>query len=118
MFPKKVRFWGWSENKREEEMDLKELRERAAQGLPLYGTSHQPDWVQQAANSNSQWSQLKFCEYYTLYLKNLYLIPISTSYLSNVSIDMLVSLPFIYTIQLGLISYNIPTTAPTQQSTA
>jgi hypothetical protein len=29
-----------------------------------------------------------------------------------------VSLPFIYTIQLGLISYNIPTTAPTQQSTA
>lgn len=58
-----VRFWGWSENKREEEMDLEELRNRASQGLPLYGTSYQPDWVQQAANRNSQWSQLKFCLY-------------------------------------------------------
>jgi len=50
-------------------MDLEELQERAAQGLPLYGTSHQPEWVQQAANRNSQWSQLKFCEDDYPYLK-------------------------------------------------
>jgi hypothetical protein len=59
----KVRFWGWSENKREELMDIEEMRDRAAQGLPLYGTSYQPEWVQQAASRNSQWSQLKFCKH-------------------------------------------------------
>ncbi|KAF9531725.1 NADH-ubiquinone oxidoreductase complex I, 21 kDa subunit-domain-containing protein [Crepidotus variabilis] len=58
-----TRFWGWSENKREEEMDLKELRERAEKGLPLYGSSHQPDWVQAGAARNSQWSQLKFATF-------------------------------------------------------
>ena len=59
-----VRFWGWSENKREEEMDLAELRQRAQEGKPLYGSSNQPAWVQQAAASNSQWSQLSFGEYF------------------------------------------------------
>ncbi|KAF4610816.1 hypothetical protein D9613_006910 [Agrocybe pediades] len=53
-----LRFWGWSENKREEEMDLAELRQRAQEGKPLYGESPQPAWVQQAASRNSQWSQL------------------------------------------------------------
>jgi len=55
-----LRFWGWTENKREEEMDLVELRERAKQGKPLYGESDQPLWVQGAAHSNSAFSQLKF----------------------------------------------------------
>lgn len=55
-----VRFWGWSENKREEEMDFKELSARAQQGLPLYGESSQPEWVQASAYRNSVFSQLKF----------------------------------------------------------
>lgn len=57
-----VRFWGWTENKREEDMDLAELRQLAKEGKPLYGESHQPSWVQHAAFTNSQFSQLKFCE--------------------------------------------------------
>lgn len=55
-----VRFWGWSENKREEERDFKELSARARQGLPLYGESPQPEWVQASAYRNSVFSQLKF----------------------------------------------------------
>lgn len=81
-----VRFWGWSENKREEQMDLEELRARATQGLPLYGTSHQPEWVQQAANRNSQWSQLKFCKYDYASFKILMFFSLLSSYLSYVSI--------------------------------
>lgn len=54
------RFWGWSENKREEDLDLVELSQRAAEGKPLYGTSSQPEWVQGTAYRNSAWSQLKF----------------------------------------------------------
>lgn len=57
-----VRFWGWSENKREEDLDLAELSQRAAEGKPLYGTSSQPEWVQGTAYRNSAWSQLKFSE--------------------------------------------------------
>jgi hypothetical protein len=55
-----VRFWGWSENKREEERDFEELSQRAREGKPLYGESHQPEWVQGAAHRNSAWSALKF----------------------------------------------------------
>ncbi|KAK7056287.1 hypothetical protein VNI00_002840 [Paramarasmius palmivorus] len=54
------RFWGWTENKREEEMDLAELTQRAKEGKPLYGESNQPDWVLGAAYRNSVFSQLKF----------------------------------------------------------
>jgi len=54
------RFWGWTENKREEELDLVELRQRAQEGKPLYGESDQPLWVQGAAHANSAYSQLKF----------------------------------------------------------
>ncbi|OCH85506.1 hypothetical protein OBBRIDRAFT_784780 [Obba rivulosa] len=55
-----LRFWGWTENKREEEMDYKEMSTRAAKGLPLYGESNEPEWVQGAAHRNSVYSQLKF----------------------------------------------------------
>lgn len=58
-----VRFWGWSENKHEEEKDFAELSQLAREGKPLYGESHQPLWVQNAAYSNSAFSQLKFSEY-------------------------------------------------------
>lgn len=61
-----VRFWGWSENKREEEMDFKELSARAQQGLPLYGESSQPAWVQASAYRNSVFSQLKFGAFFVL----------------------------------------------------
>ncbi|PCH44264.1 hypothetical protein WOLCODRAFT_26632 [Wolfiporia cocos MD-104 SS10] len=54
------RFWGWSENKREEERDRAEMTERLRQGLPLYGETDQPEWVQGAAYRNSAFSQLKF----------------------------------------------------------
>lgn len=57
-----VRFWGWTENEREQEMDRQEMTERARQGLPLYGTSNEPEWVQGAAHRNSVFSQLKFRE--------------------------------------------------------
>jgi hypothetical protein len=57
-----ARFWGWAENEREEKKDLAELSARAAQGLPLYGSSDQPAWVQHAAYRNSAFSQLKFGE--------------------------------------------------------
>ena len=55
-----VRFWGWSENKREEAKDLAELSDRAKRGLPLYGESDQPEWIQGVAYRNSAFSQLKF----------------------------------------------------------
>lgn len=55
-----VRFWGWSENKREEDMDLAELRKRAQEGKSLYGESDQPAHVQATAYRNSAFSQLKF----------------------------------------------------------
>ena len=55
------RFWGWSENKREEEKDLAELSQLAKDGKPLYGESHQSPWVQGTAHRNSVFSQLKFC---------------------------------------------------------
>jgi hypothetical protein len=59
---RQVRFWGWSENKREEERDFKELSQLAKEGKPLYGESPQPEWVQGVAHRNSAFSQLKFCE--------------------------------------------------------
>ncbi|EPQ56442.1 hypothetical protein GLOTRDRAFT_40336 [Gloeophyllum trabeum ATCC 11539] len=57
------RFWGWTENKREQELDFAELSQRAREGKPLYGESHQPEWVQNAAYSNSVFSQLKFAAF-------------------------------------------------------
>ena len=54
-------------------MDLAELRARAQKGLPLYGQSDQPEWIQQAAHSNSAFSQLKFCESIHLNPQNTYL---------------------------------------------
>ncbi|KAH9935912.1 NADH-ubiquinone oxidoreductase complex I, 21 kDa subunit-domain-containing protein [Epithele typhae] len=55
-----LRFWGWTENKREQEKDFEELSDRAKRGLPLYGHSDQPEWVQGVAYRNSVFSALKF----------------------------------------------------------
>ncbi|KAJ7918804.1 NADH-ubiquinone oxidoreductase complex I, 21 kDa subunit-domain-containing protein [Mycena leptocephala] len=64
------RFWGWTENAREEARDLEELTQRAREGKPLYGESSQPMWVQAAAHRNSQYSQLKFSLFPMLNLVN------------------------------------------------
>ena len=45
---------------REQDMDRAEMGDRIRQGLPLYGTSDQPEWVQGVAYRNSAFSQLKF----------------------------------------------------------
>jgi hypothetical protein len=71
-----VRFWGWSENKREEERDFAELSQLAREGKPLYGESPQPEWVQHAAYSNSAFSQLKFSACYLR--SNFFRIPCTT----------------------------------------
>ncbi|KAJ7089719.1 NADH-ubiquinone oxidoreductase complex I, 21 kDa subunit-domain-containing protein [Mycena belliarum] len=65
-----MRFWGWTENAREEARDLEELTQRAREGKPLYGESSQPAWVQAAAHRNSQYSQLKFSLFPMLNLVN------------------------------------------------
>ncbi|CCL99677.1 uncharacterized protein FIBRA_01698 [Fibroporia radiculosa] len=57
------RFWGWSENQREERADQEEMSWRAQQGLPLYGESAQPEWIQGSAYRNSVFSQLKFAAF-------------------------------------------------------
>ncbi|KDQ18929.1 hypothetical protein BOTBODRAFT_28409, partial [Botryobasidium botryosum FD-172 SS1] len=54
------RFWGWSENEREQAKDLAELSQRAKEGKPLYGETDIPDYVQGVAHRNSAFSQLKF----------------------------------------------------------
>ena len=81
-----VRFWGWSENKREEERDFAELSQLAREGKPLYGESHQPQWVQSAAYSNSAFSQLKFSACLCLLVHKPYetlTIPIPCSKMSS-----------------------------------
>ncbi|KAJ1980611.1 hypothetical protein H4R34_002393 [Dimargaris verticillata] len=52
------RFMGFKENAREVQMDLVEMRARAASGEPLYGKSLVPDDVQKIAAANSRNSQL------------------------------------------------------------
>lgn len=54
------RLWGWSENTREQEMAKVEIRKKIAEGKPIYGTSNQPEHMQQVAVSNSRHSQLFF----------------------------------------------------------
>jgi len=54
-----LRFWGWTENKREQEMDFAELSKLAKEGKPLYGTTSETPYNQGAAFRNSVFSQLK-----------------------------------------------------------
>lgn len=48
-------------------MDRVEMTERARQGLPIYGHSDEPIWVQGAAYRNSAFSQLKFSKWILWY---------------------------------------------------
>ncbi|KAF8329490.1 NADH-ubiquinone oxidoreductase complex I, 21 kDa subunit-domain-containing protein [Cantharellus anzutake] len=55
-----LRFWGWTENKREQEMDFAELSKLAREGKPLYGETNETPFIQGVAYRNSVFSQLKF----------------------------------------------------------
>lgn len=54
------RFWGWTENKREFDMDMKEMKAKLQAGEPLYGKSEMDIYHQQVAASQSRHAQLKF----------------------------------------------------------
>lgn len=53
-----VRFYGFTENKRELEMDMKEMVAKVKKGEPLYGTSTTTPYVQGMAARNSRYSGL------------------------------------------------------------
>jgi hypothetical protein len=53
-----VRFYGFTENKREVEMDMKEMVAKVKKGEPLYGTSTTTPYVQGMAARNSRYSGL------------------------------------------------------------
>ncbi|KAF9519496.1 hypothetical protein BS47DRAFT_1388056 [Hydnum rufescens UP504] len=55
-----LRFWGWTENKREQDMDFAELSKLAREGKPLYGETNETLYNQGVAFRNSHFSQLKF----------------------------------------------------------
>ncbi|RPB23494.1 NADH-ubiquinone oxidoreductase [Terfezia boudieri ATCC MYA-4762] len=53
-----LRFFGWSENAREVEMDMKEMVEKVKKGEPLYGESTLSPYMQGVATRNSRYSQI------------------------------------------------------------
>jgi hypothetical protein len=52
------RFYGFTENSREVEMDTKEMVGKAKKGEPLYGTSQMSEYLQGVAARNSRYSGL------------------------------------------------------------
>lgn len=50
------RFYGFSENRREIEMDMREMTDRVKAGLPLYGVSSMTEYMQGAASRQSRYS--------------------------------------------------------------
>ncbi|CAG8723345.1 16194_t:CDS:2 [Acaulospora morrowiae] len=58
-----VRFWGWTENAREYEKDLKEMRQRVKEGKPLYGESSLDDHIQHYASTFSKYAALNFASF-------------------------------------------------------
>ena len=50
------RFYGFSENRREIEMDMREMTDRVKQGKPLYGVSGMTEYMQGAASRQSRYS--------------------------------------------------------------
>lgn len=51
-----LRFYGFSENRREVEMDMREMTDRVKKGLPLYGESTLTEYMQGAASRQSRYS--------------------------------------------------------------
>jgi hypothetical protein len=54
------RFWGWTENKREVQMDMEEMVAKLRAGEPLYGKSEMDPYHQEVSASQSRYAQLKF----------------------------------------------------------
>jgi hypothetical protein len=52
------RFYGFTENSREVEIDMKEMVDKVKKGEPLYGTSQLSPYLQGVAARNSRYSQL------------------------------------------------------------
>jgi len=52
------RFYGFTENSREEEMDMREMVDKVKKGEPLYGYSKLSPYMQGVAARNSRYSQL------------------------------------------------------------
>jgi len=50
------RFYGFSENRREIDMDMREMTDRVKKGLPLYGTSTLTEYMQGVASRQSRYS--------------------------------------------------------------
>jgi hypothetical protein len=51
-----VRFYGFAENKREQEMDMREMVAKVKAGEPLYGASTLTPYMQGVASRNSRYS--------------------------------------------------------------
>lgn len=55
-----VRFWGWTENQREIDMDMREMVQKVKRKEPLYGESVLTPYMQGVAARNSRYSQIFF----------------------------------------------------------
>lgn len=53
-----LRFYGWTENNREVEMDMREMVDKVKKGEPLYGESELTPYMQGIAARNSRYSTL------------------------------------------------------------
>jgi hypothetical protein len=53
-----VRFYGWTENSREVDMDMREMVDKVKKGEELYGKSSLTPYMQGVAARNSRYSML------------------------------------------------------------
>ena len=53
-----MRFYGWTENAREVEMDMREMVDKVKRGEPLYGHSTLSPYMQGVAARNSRYTAL------------------------------------------------------------
>lgn len=51
-----MRFYGWKENAREVEMDMREMVDKVKKGEPLYGKSTLSPYMQGVASRNSRYT--------------------------------------------------------------
>ena len=51
-----VRFYGARENRREVEMDMREMVDKVKKGEPLYGTTEMTEYMQGVAHRNSRYA--------------------------------------------------------------
>lgn len=55
-----MRFYGFTENRREELMDMREMVTKVKAGEPLYGTSSTTPYIQGMASRNSRYTAVWF----------------------------------------------------------